>query len=285
MLKNIETIWLTELNLSQFSDVKLLLASCEKNDKGGPLIYSNSLLSTRLPPVNGLIYFQHKLIAFISAYFFYKTACECSLMVSPDYRKQGLAKFLLEKLIPVLKLQHMEAVYFSASPSFPTQEFSQLSFYACEYQLTLSLSQPLNEISHRLNFRSANMEDIEKLLKIDQACFANYDAETMIQRFKDTISSPHYHIFVGELEGKIIAKAHIKWHQQEAILSDIAVLPAYQRRGYGSEIVHACLIETQQRGFKHVLLEVESDNKSALKLYLNHGFKVEKETNFWKMKI
>lgn len=285
MLKNLETTWLTELNLSQLNDVKQLLADCEKHDKGGPIIYQNSLLHTRLPAINGLIYYQHKLISFVSAYFFYKTACECSLMVSPDYRKRGLAKNLLQRLIPVLKSQQMKSINFSASQSFPVHNHPHLKFYSCEYQLTRPLDKPIKKQSYRLNFRDATLEDIDELCNIDQACFDNHDTKTMAHRFEEVIQSPHYHLLIGDLNSKFIAKAHIQWQQRQSILSDITVYPDFQRQGYGSEIVHACLLESQHRGFKQAMLEVESNNEGALKLYLNHGFKVAKATNFWKLKI
>lgn len=285
MLKNLEIIWLTELNLSQLNDVKHLLEICKKHDKGGPIIYQNSLLHTRLPPVNGLIYYQRKLIAFVSAYFFYKTACECSIMVSPNYRRRGLATTLLQTLIPVLKIQQMKSIYFSSSLSFPAQNVPRLKFYSCEYQLTRPLDKTIKKLPHRLDFRAATMEDINVLCKIDHACFANHDTQTMTYRFEEVIQNPHYHLLIGSLNGKFIAKAHIQWQQQQSILSDIAVFPEYQRQGYGSEIVHACLLESQHRGFKQAMLEVESSNEGALKLYQNHGFKVEKATNFWELKI
>lgn len=285
MLKNIETLWLTELNLSQLNDVQQLLSDCEAFDKGGPIIYPSSLLHTRLPALNGLIYYHHKLIAFVSAYFFYKTACECSLMVSPSYRNRGLANNLLETLVPVLRSQQIEAIYFSASHSFPAENIPRLSFYACEYQLTLQLDKPIKKHTNRLRFRAATFDDIEILCELDQACFANHDILTMALRFKDVIQSPHYHLLVGVLNGKPIAKAHIQWQQKRSILSDIAVFPDYQKQGYGSEVVHACLLESQQRGFKEVMLEVESSNEGALKLYTQQGFEVIKATNFWEMKI
>ncbi len=285
MLKNIETFWLTELDLEQFKEVKHLLSDCNKNDQGGPLIYQKSLLSMRLPAVNGLIYFQHKLIAFVSVYFFYRTACECSLLVSPKYRNRGLAKSLLRTLIPILKSQNMESIYFSASPSLPLKNHPLLSLSSIEYQLTLTLDKTIKDLSHRLKFRVATLKDIKTLCEIDKACFVNYDIPTMINRYKDIIINPHYHILIGELEGAIIAKAHIHWQQQNATLSDIAVLPAWQRKGYGREIIHACLLEAQQRYFKQIDLDVEAKNKGAIQLYLSQGFQIKKVTNFWEMKI
>ncbi|WP_367607613.1 GNAT family N-acetyltransferase [Legionella sp. W05-934-2] len=285
MLKNIETLWLTELNLIQFNDVKMLLNICEKYDGGGPIIYPNSLVQTRLPAMNGLIYYQHRLIAFVSTYFFYKTACECSLFVSPEYRKRGIAKILLQPLISLLKSQNMESIYFSASQSFSVENYPQLHFHSCEYRLTRPIDKSIKKSTARLHFRTAAFDDIESLCNLDHACFHNYDIDTMALRFQELIQSPYYHVLIGEKEGKLIAKAHIQWQQDQAIFSDIAVFPEYQRHGYGSEIVHACLIESQHRAFKQAMLEVESNNENALKLYLKHGFKVEKATNFWALNI
>lgn len=285
MQKNLETFWLTELNLNQYNDVRQLLSACEKVDKGAPLIYSNSLLNTRVPAVNGLVYYHQKLIAFVSAYLFYSTACECSLMVLPKYRGRGIAKSLLKVLIPILKSQQMKAMYFTAGQAFEIRDQPQISLYSCEYQLAIESETPIIPTNTRLAFRPATVDDIDDMCELDQACFAHHEVHTMAKRFWEVIQSPQYHIIVGELDGHCIAKAHIQWLENESRLSDIAVYPIYQRQGFGSEVVHTCLVESQLRGFNKVILEVESKNEGALKLYLNQGFQIQKATNLWQVPI
>jgi ribosomal-protein-alanine N-acetyltransferase len=58
----------------------------------------------------------------------------------------------------------------------------------------------------------------------------------------------------------------------EAYVQTIAVAPAAQHRGLGTQLLVAMLEESDRRGCAHLDLEVRADNDAAHRLYLRHGF-------------
>lgn len=61
----------------------------------------------------------------------------------------------------------------------------------------------------------------------------------------------------------------------EATLLNIAVHPAWQRRGIAWQLLHAALAGCRARGACRMLLEVRESNDSAIALYRRAGFVVD----------
>jgi [ribosomal protein S18]-alanine N-acetyltransferase len=57
-------------------------------------------------------------------------------------------------------------------------------------------------------------------------------------------------------------------------LENIAVLPAFRRRGVGVALLSALLAEARARRAERVLLEVRVSNRSAIRLYTQGGFQL-----------
>jgi len=73
----------------------------------------------------------------------------------------------------------------------------------------------------------------------------------------------------GELAGYLMA-----WCLGETCeLHRIATAPKLRKKGVAETLLKALLKESQKRGAKEVLLEVDSRNEAALNLYKKLGFK------------
>jgi len=56
-------------------------------------------------------------------------------------------------------------------------------------------------------------------------------------------------------------------------ITNVAVYPAYRRRGIARALMEACLCAVAERGGGLVVLEVKADNAAAYNLYLKLGFR------------
>ena len=56
------------------------------------------------------------------------------------------------------------------------------------------------------------------------------------------------------------------------VLANVAVRPEFRRRGIARGMVQACLELAQNRGGQEMILQVESDNEAAIRLYHDLGF-------------
>lgn len=73
-------------------------------------------------------------------------------------------------------------------------------------------------------------------------------------------------------EGKMVAFAITQVVLDEATLFNIAVDPAFQRRGVGRELLEHLIDELEKRGVVTLWLEVRASNAAAIALYEHLGF-------------
>ncbi len=74
------------------------------------------------------------------------------------------------------------------------------------------------------------------------------------------------------VEGEMAAFAITQVVLDEATLFNIAVDPAFQRRGFGRELLEHLIDELEKRGVVTLWLEVRASNAAAIALYESLGF-------------
>lgn len=60
-----------------------------------------------------------------------------------------------------------------------------------------------------------------------------------------------------------------------AYITLIGVSSKFQRGGYGSELLQYCIKKAVSVGMKYLRLEVDNDNKNAIRFYYKNGFEFE----------
>ncbi|HAZ54229.1 MAG TPA: ribosomal-protein-alanine N-acetyltransferase RimI [Franconibacter helveticus] len=75
-----------------------------------------------------------------------------------------------------------------------------------------------------------------------------------------------------DLQGEMAAFAITQVVLDEATLFNIAVDPAYQRRGLGRQLLEHLISELETRGVLTLWLEVRASNVAAIALYESLGF-------------
>lgn len=74
------------------------------------------------------------------------------------------------------------------------------------------------------------------------------------------------------VDGEMAAFAITQIVLDEATLFNIAVDPAFQRRGLGRELLERVIDEVEKRGVATLWLEVRASNAAAIALYESLGF-------------
>lgn len=272
---------LTSDDLTQLKD---LVRRCQTEDGNTIPIYSHILLQRRALPCNVLLYHQQKLIGFLSVFFFYTNGCELILMIDPKWRRQGLAMRLYAMIKPVLQSRMLDFIDYLSPKSLNETWLPKigLRYHNSEYQMqwagsTLSLPERSN-----VSFRQAQqVEDIDLLTKIDVVCFHSNEAE-LKTRFHRLLADEQYTLWFIYHDRQLVGKAHLYHAMEHTMLSDIAILPAYQRQGLGSALVSYCIKSARKKNHLPIRLEVESNNHKALNLYLKLGFKITNAWDIWR---
>ena len=90
--------------------------------------------------------------------------------------------------------------------------------------------------------------------------------------------------YVWEESGRLVGNASllpVAGHPQRWVLANVVVHPEFRRRGIGRELVEACLRLAGQRGIQTLVLQVNTDNPTAERLYLRLGFRTLSARTTW----
>jgi ribosomal protein S18 acetylase RimI-like enzyme len=275
-----------QLNDTQLQALDVLSALCKAEDGNLPALYTHILKQQRTTDSNILYFQQDNLVGFLSVYFFYRDACEVTIMVAPEYRRQGIAKRLLKNIFPLVVSREMKNLIFSTAAEINGNWLSQLGFlyHHSEYHMQRASYEPILIPKHELTIRKATEADIPDLCAIDELCF-NSDHNNMAFHLTNLLNDDCYTLFIALHNEKAVGKAQLRWQKESTVLSDLAIIPDYQRRGWGSALLTYCINYTLTLGETIIALDVETSNQSALNIYLRHGFKTVNANDYWAMDI
>lgn len=275
-----------QLTPSQLIDLELLCAECKAEDGNIIATYTCMLSKDRPRLCNTLYYSKKKLVGFLSTFFFYENACEVSVMVKPDYRKRGLARHMINDILPLIRSEKIDNLIFS-TPHETNKKWllaKGFRYQRCEYQMQRQDAHAPLIPESSLTIRAATSDDLAILCALDKACFAVHQPDTLLH-FHNLLYDPNYRIFVSELDGVVIGKAHLDMQRDNTRLTDIAVLPDFQGRGFGSKMIAYCINYSLAENQSKITLNVETNNQQALKIYTGLGFVIENAYDFWTIPI
>ena len=91
--------------------------------------------------------------------------------------------------------------------------------------------------------------------------------------------------FVGELSNKIIANAMFGYDGHRGWLNYFAVLPQYQKSGFGKQLLEFGEKILVDKGCPKINLQIRADNKEAINFYKAVGYNEDEVISFGKRLI
>ena len=110
---------------------------------------------------------------------------------------------------------------------------------------------------------------LPQLERLEEECFSvPWTPEQLLSEFPD-----ESHLFLTAVEGeRVLGYVGMMHVLDEGYISNVAVAPAYRRRGLGDRLISELLERAKALRLAFVTLEVRESNAPAIALYLKHGF-------------
>lgn len=109
----------------------------------------------------------------------------------------------------------------------------------------------------------------------------------MLGRAGDVISQVNVSFtgYVWEQDGQVVGNLSLipvtDQGKRAYLIANVAVLPAFRRRGISLALTKAALQHARKRGVQTIWLQTRADNPAALKLYTNMGFTEQARRTTW----
>lgn len=266
---------------SELEQLKALANECQQYDKHLPELHWHLL--KKKSHASSIFYIENKnqFIGFLKVYFFYRHAVEVIVLVSPRARKKKVATLLLKAVLPLLEKENIHTLKFS----FKKNKNKWLNTHDAHYEYTdYLLSHPLTthkKCPHLIE--TALHDQIQDLLLLDRLCFTEPTLSQL--RIEALLIRENYDIWIIKKNNSVIAKLHLQHHKTHSEIFDVAVHPDHQHQGYATALLNHAIEQAKKESKKELTLNVASNNKKALSLYLNNDFKVKSKKDYWSAPI
>lgn len=262
---------------TELAEIKLLADICNAHE-GLDLKLNWSILEQReQDQTNDFLYYKDgSLVGFLPFFSFNTTEAEISGMVHPNYRRQGIYTALYREARTEAQQRGLSKILLIVEPTSPAgQAFARslgASYDHSEYKMVLEEPRTPTRVEERLHFRVATPDDLPTLTHITALVF-DLPANDVDWYTLDRLEQADHGFYVGELDGVVIGKIDVSYSVHGGHIYGFGVLPEYQGRGYGRQILACTIQEILAKGQQHITLEVSVTNKNALTLYQSCGFR------------
>lgn len=226
---------------------------------------------------NDFLYYKNgQLVGFLAIFSFNSQEGEISGMVHPDHRRRGIFTALFEAAKAECQHRSFARILLIVEQASPGGHvFARVvgaSYDHSEYKMALDEPKIPAQFDQSLQFKLAEPEDMPQSAHITARTFDMPESEVTWDT-EYVIDSPNRRHYVALLDGIHIGKIEVYFDEHEAIIYGFGVLPEYQRRGYGRQILARTIQDILATAPRQIWLEVQVGNKHALSLYQSCGFK------------
>lgn len=219
---------------------------------------------------------------------------EITGMVHPDYRRRGIFRHLCQVAQAECDSQHIEEVL------LVTEEISEsgkafiastgATFQFAEHEMFLRQLRMGNSFDERLQVKLAGDGEIERYLQVLSESFG-----TSIEARRPMVTlfwrNPKFRFYLATLgDGEVSCREPVgclRMEINEALqrigIYSVGIVPAYQGRGYGRQMLEEAIGAIPERNKKTITLDVETDNQPAFRLYSSCGFQVKHTYAYYRL--
>ncbi|MCM1989856.1 GNAT family N-acetyltransferase [Oceanirhabdus seepicola] len=130
----------------------------------------------------------------------------------------------------------------------------------------------------------ASLEDLEDMIPIGMEAFETTEKEERSYN-ESNLKDAKNNNFIGKINNTPVGLISARIQEGEGIIFDLAVLKSYRRRGIGRAILSKTISYLLNQGIEKFKLGVETENINALTLYEDSGFRIEKASDCYEIKI
>lgn len=294
---------------SHKAQLTVLEESCRKVDSTRGFVCKSTDLNVRKDlPVFFLCYKDKQLIGYLNLFLPGNGEAELNALVHPTFRQQGIFKELLSRADAALYSTCIRRRLFVCEPQSAASSAVMKAMHArlinSEYQMVfLPYGHDNSSISHdssrlpgndRLlanddesnsnhspelgELLPAEVSDLPVLAQME-ALFFGSDLESAEQWVEQSFRTPNINVYKYVFRGIPIGTGSLCIENHSCNLFGLGILPPYRGKGFGKHLLHSLIAQTPAD--KELYLQVSGKNTVALQLYLNHGFRVSTQQDFW----
>jgi len=137
-----------------------------------------------------------------------------------------------------------------------------------------------------MKIRQASIGDKEQILKLVGGLYSR-SAPMMLREWDKHFRRMVKQTIVVEIDKNLVAYLSFSFYKKSLFIGDLYVKPKYRRKGVARKLLISMETIRKNLGKESLLVNVRDKDRSARKLYSNHGFeffKMNNKTSRWLIK-
>ncbi|WP_346917219.1 GNAT family N-acetyltransferase [Clostridium sp.] len=279
---------LRELDNKQIEDIKNLEGICQRYDETkGSAFLSNEINFSKEVNCFFLLYEEETLVSFLSMFIPRSKEAEVSAYTLPEKRKKGFFKILLESAINELRKYGVKEILFVHEPSSNDGMLAlkklNVVYDFSEYLLVYSQDEFIKR-DGKLKLAPITIQDVDEIAKLHMDIFNKTleEGKAIVNRAiesKDRIS------YMAKVDNEIVGICSISLEGSNAFICGLGISTKHRGLGYGKEILSKGIEKALTMDIKDIYLEVDSKNHTAYNLYINNGFIIKTQIDYYRYLI
>jgi ribosomal protein S18 acetylase RimI-like enzyme len=241
-----------------------------------------------------LFYRANQLIACLLLDRYHSDVKEITGMVHPAFRRQGIFHRLLAAAREECLSRGIRRLLFPCETTSESGRAFLLSIGAgrefAEHRMLLREFRPRFQCDDRLVFREALRDDTNELALI---LAADYDdsKERARQNVLLAWERPNQRVYIATYGGEDVGCAEpvgtlrVEETPTELGIYGFFVRPEYRGRGHGRQLLEEAIATMREHSSKPIMLEVDTNNFTALNLYRSLGFVIERTYEYYGLSL
>jgi ribosomal protein S18 acetylase RimI-like enzyme len=283
-ITNYKIIAFTYDSKEEIDEILLLEQKCKQHDQ-----INLSAGIEHLAKKNGdhalLCYFNKELVGLLSWYTSDGIVANINGMVHPEYRRKGVFSNLLQQAKVDMNQQGIKTLNYrflkDSKSGFSFVKSLNVEFERSEYSMTFSnLQVKKYPCCLDLHLKPMQPQDFEFIVKCSSQAFG--DLETWTREYFSRTNEPSRKAYIAMIKNVSVGLIRINYTAKDtAVIHDFCILPSYQGKGIGQEVLTKTVSLLLEEQYKHIRLGVVTKNDRALNLYRKAGFEVISEFQYY----
>lgn len=268
------------LDESLIASVTELEAVIQEHDQTYRDIYLDSRFNfDQSMPAFQFAWQEDVLVGFLSIYADNSEEAELSVIVHPEYRRQGIAKVLIENAKSIVQAYDIDNIVYISERRFIEetaylQDAYQINWDETEYIMQADERLDKSFVEGQISVREAVMNDAHNIASFQSEAFDSSFKEAMTYAEGSIGDAEHaIYVFLNEDE-KIVGSSSVNITDDYYYLFGLAVDTKYQGQGVGTQGIYIMMKQLSKQSKRPFRLSVEKENEHAKYLYQKNGFEV-----------
>jgi len=209
---------------------------------------------------------------------------EACLCVAPGVRRKGIGRALIAAADARLAREGISEMLVECDAS-SAEGRAFLSAMAgtvrnAEIRLRLSGPRALPASTGRVQLLRVGAQEIAALARTTALSFGD-PIEEKCSEIASQLGTARYRFYLAQVEGSAVGGIRVGFYGDETHLTGFHTAPEAQRRGYGRDLLVQTCRTLLDEGRHEIILEVRTDNETALQLYRSCGFELVRRYDFY----